>query len=89
MTLRARLDRLEWELRPYESEAQRYSRELLTPWLATCDQGAELWAEYEDTRQSFGVTGMLRTKAGRDLTMRLLDDLYEQLEPKSLFRKLA
>ena len=59
-----------------ETPAMAYSRELLTYWLATSEQGAELCAEYEDMRQSFGATGMLATRAGRDLTIAIGDDLY-------------
>jgi hypothetical protein len=58
-----------------------YSRELLTYWLAASEDGAELLALYEDMRQSFGAISMLTTQVGRDLTMDVLDDLYETLEP--------
>jgi len=75
-TLKARLNRLERELRPYESPEQRLDRAIRTHWLATSEDGASLLVDFEDMRQSHGATGMLATQAGRDLTTALLDDLY-------------
>lgn len=83
-TLKARLNRLERELQPYESQVQRYSRELVTYWLATSDQGAELWLDLEDARQAHGgIMPLVRTKAGRDLIDAVVSDLFETLEAAS------
>lgn len=80
-TLRARLNRLERELQPYETDAQRYSKALKAHWLATSPEAAELVAEYEDVRQSYGAIGMLAYEAGQELITAMLDDLYDTLEP--------
>lgn len=58
------------------------SRELVTYWLASSDQGAELWLDLDDACQRHGsIMGMVRTRAGRDLIDAVVSDLYETLEP--------
>jgi hypothetical protein len=80
-TLDRRLSKLELSLGVRETPAMAYSRELLTLWLATSDQGPELWAELEDARQGFDAVAMLCTTAGRDLIDAVVSDLYHHLAP--------
>lgn len=76
-TLKARLNRLERELRPYESPEQRAQRAMTVQWLAASEDGAGLLVDLEDMREQHGATGLLRTEPGRALTMALMDSLYE------------
>jgi hypothetical protein len=81
-TLKARLNRLERELQPYESAAQRQSREMATYWLATSERGAELLIDLEDACQRHGsILALTRSQAGRDLIDATVSDLYATLVP--------
>jgi hypothetical protein len=80
-TLNQRLSKLELSLGVRETPAMALSRELVTYWLATSDQGAELWLDLDDACQRHGgIIGMTRTTAGRDLIDAVVSDLYETLE---------
>ncbi len=84
-TLERRLSKLELSLGVRETPAMAYSRELLTYWLATSDQGAERWLHLEDACQAEGgIVGTVRTKAGRDLIDAVVSDLYTTFELSSV-----
>jgi hypothetical protein len=79
-TLSQRLSKLELSLGVRETPAMALSREMLTSWLATSDQGAELWLDLDDACQPHGgIMALVRTGAGRDLIDAVVSDLYEML----------
>lgn len=78
-SIHARLDRIEAVVRPFETYAERYCRELENQWILTVPEAADLLAEYLDEREAHcGAFGLLQTAYGRDLTLRIMDSLYAQ-----------
>lgn len=81
-TLNQRLSKLELSLGVRETPEMILSREMLTSWLASSDQGAGLWLDLDDACQAHGsIMGVVRTKAGRALIDAVVTDLFETVEP--------
>ena len=60
----------------HETEAIAVSREMLTHWLATKDQGAEPWTDLEAACQRHeGICDVTYTAAGRTLVDTVVSDL--------------
>jgi hypothetical protein len=83
VTIKARLNNLERELRPFETYEERQAKALLTHWLADCEGAAELWAEWMERLDASGSpAAVLVTGAGKSLMMAMADSLFD-FEPTS------
>ena len=79
-SIHARLARIEAVVRPFETNAERYCRELENQLILTIPEAADLLAEYVDEREAHGGTvRLIGTAFGRNLTLRLMDCLFRQI----------
>ncbi len=78
LTLRARLNQLEWRVRVVETIQEREGHELLARWLAASDANVEHWLDLEEATQSAGSrANVMSLASGRAVLDAIAASLYE------------